>query len=98
MRQPFAHNAEARQILADAESELQTWQPTSEELHTSGATLGANLMPTEDVSTTAAAPSHVGGVHGLTTAEVEAATAPADAVPTNKETHEGEHLQAAIAS
>lgn len=93
VRQPFAHSIEARQILTDAEAELQSWEPQLEPVSTSAGSLGANLMPTED--STVGAPSE-SGAHGLTTSEVEAAAAPV--VPAEKHTGEGEHLQAAIAS
>ena len=52
MRQPFAHANDARQVLNDAEQELQMWQPNLEPVSTSGG-LGANLMPNEETSTMA---------------------------------------------
>jgi Eisosome component PIL1 len=51
VREPFAHTAEARQILTDAELELQGWQPHLEEITTNAAGLGSNLMPAEDTTT-----------------------------------------------
>lgn len=53
VRQPFPHASEARQILADAEQELQSWQPNLEPIHSNAGGLGSNLMPTEDLSTRA---------------------------------------------
>ena len=47
-RQPFAHANEARQVLSDAEQELQAWQPHLEPVHSSAGNLGTNLMPTEE--------------------------------------------------
>lgn len=47
VRQPFAQANEARQILADAEQELQMWQPTLEPIHSNAGGLGSNLMPTD---------------------------------------------------
>lgn len=54
VRQPFAHGAEARNILNDAESELQHWRPNLEPVQTQAGGLGANLMPAEDQTTTTA--------------------------------------------
>ena len=51
VREPFAHAAEARQILTDAELELQGWQPNLEVVTTNAAGLGSNLMPAEDTTT-----------------------------------------------
>ncbi|KEF62654.1 uncharacterized protein A1O9_00627 [Exophiala aquamarina CBS 119918] len=47
VRQPFAQASDARQILADAEQELQMWQPNLEPVHSNAGGLGSNLMPTE---------------------------------------------------
>lgn len=52
VRHPFAHANDARQVLNDAEQELQMWQPNLEPVHTSGG-LGVNLMPNEETSTVA---------------------------------------------
>jgi hypothetical protein len=52
VRQPFAHANDARQVLNDAEQELQMWQPNLEPVRTSGG-LGTNLMPNEETSTIA---------------------------------------------
>jgi hypothetical protein len=51
VRQPFAHGTDARQILADAEHDLQMWQPNLEPIHVNSTGLGSNLMPSEDVAT-----------------------------------------------
>ena len=53
VRQPFAHAHDARQVLSDAEQELQMWQPNLEPVRMHGG-LGANLMPNEETSTVAA--------------------------------------------
>jgi len=50
VRQSFAHVNDARQVLSDAEQELQLWQPNLEPVRTSGG-LGANLMPNEETTT-----------------------------------------------
>ncbi len=47
-RQPFPHANDARQVLNDAEQELQSWQPNLEPVHSSAGSLGTNLMPTEE--------------------------------------------------
>jgi hypothetical protein len=52
VRQPFAHAHDARQVLSDAEQELQMWQPNLEPVRMHGG-LGANLMPNEETSTVA---------------------------------------------
>lgn len=54
VRQPFANAAEAREILNEAETELQAWQPNLEPLQTNARGLGTNLMPAEDATTTTA--------------------------------------------
>lgn len=51
VRQPFAHTNDARQVLNDAEQELQAWQPNLEPIHSSAGGLGTNLMPNDDVTT-----------------------------------------------
>lgn len=53
VRQPFPHTSEARQILSDAEQDLQAWQANLEPIQTNASGLGSNLMPTEDLSTRA---------------------------------------------
>mgnify|MGYP003623111280 CR=1 FL=1 len=53
VRQPFPHANDARQVLNDAEQELQMWQPNLEPVRMSGG-LGAILMPNEETSTRAA--------------------------------------------
>ncbi len=47
-RQPFAYENEVRQLMSDAEQELQSWQPSLEPLQTSAGSIGANLMPTDE--------------------------------------------------
>ncbi len=53
VRQPFSNASEARQVLNDAEQELQQWQPNLEPIHTNAAGMGSNLMPADDMTTTA---------------------------------------------
>lgn len=45
VRAAFAHANEARQVLNDAEADLQSWQPNFEPIHSSAGGMGANLMP-----------------------------------------------------
>jgi hypothetical protein len=59
-RQPFAHERDARQILADAEQDLQGWQPHLEPIHSNAGGLASNLMPAED--TTTRTTSEAGGI------------------------------------
>lgn len=54
VRQPFANAAEARNILNDAEQELQAWRPNLEPVQSQAGGLGVNLMPNEDQTTTTA--------------------------------------------
>lgn len=50
-RQPFAYENEVRQLMSDAEQELQSWQPNLEPLQTSAGNIGNNLMPTDERET-----------------------------------------------
>jgi hypothetical protein len=52
VHRPFDHAHDARQVLSDAEQELQMWQPNLEPVRMHGG-LGANLMPNEETSTVA---------------------------------------------
>ena len=47
-RQPFAYENEVRQLMSDAEQELQSWQSNLEPLQTSAGSIGTNLMPTDE--------------------------------------------------
>ena len=47
-RPPFAHASEARQVLNDAEQELQAWQPQLEPVQSLAESLGTNLMPNNE--------------------------------------------------
>jgi Eisosome component PIL1 len=47
-RQPFAYENEVKQILSDAEQDIQSWQPNLEPVQTSVGSLGTNAMPTEE--------------------------------------------------
>jgi Eisosome component PIL1 len=50
VRQPFANAGEARQVLTDAEQELQQWRPNLEAIHTNAGGMGTNLMPADDLT------------------------------------------------
>jgi len=89
VREPFAHAADARQILNDAEQELQSWQPSLEEVNTNAAGLGSNLMPAED--TTTRGTSEVG-----TNDRLESAISPVD--HNKNQEKEGAHLSEAMAA
>ena len=45
VRPAFANANEARQVLNDAEADLQNWQPNFEPIHSSAGGMGAKLMP-----------------------------------------------------
>ena len=45
-RPAFTHGSEVRQVLNDAEQELQSWQPNLEPIQKASA-VGANAMPEE---------------------------------------------------
>lgn len=100
VRQPFANANEARQILNDAESELQSWHPNVEPIHTNAGGMGANLMPAEDQTTTTAseAPMSEGtpveSTHQATTGHSSAAVEN----PNNPVAGEGTHLEKAVAA
>lgn len=85
VRQPFEHSNEARQVLSEAESELQAWEPHLEPIHSNAGGLGSNLMPTGETSTRA-------------TSDVDTAE-PISAATTEKPAAEaqGTHLEAATA-
>lgn len=97
VRQPFANANEARQILNEAETELQSWHPSLEAIHTNAAGLGTNLMPADDHTTTTAseaplsddveAPAASTGHHS---SAVHDATSPVSG--------EGTHLEKAVAA
>lgn len=107
VRQPFAHGAEARNILNDAEGELQHWRPNLEPVQTQAGGLGVNLMPAEDQTTTTAseAPLSDAGaetpvatsnqpVHQQVTGHQSSAVEDAS----NPVTGEGTHLEKAVAA
>lgn len=60
-REPYTQSEQARQILADAEEDLQHWEPHLEPIHSAGGDLGANLMPGRTAEATNGAPSIEGG-------------------------------------
>lgn len=84
VRPPFEHSGEARQILADAEEELLSWQPNLEPIQSSAGGLGSNLMPSNNAGT---------GTHSEVTEPVAAPP------PTEKPAAEnqGSHLESATA-
>ena len=93
VRQPFAHGNDARQVLNDAEQELQMWQPNLEDVQKSNA-LGANLMPNEGASTVAA--SEVGDHHEMRGRPTETETTTEGEVPSlQQHAGQGGHLEAA---
>lgn len=97
VRQPFAHANDARQVLNDAEQELQMWQPNLETVHKSNA-LGANLMPTEAQSTVAASEvgeSELGHQERGRPLDVEGTTGEHGAPGLHQVAGEGGHLEAA---
>ncbi|EXJ60230.1 hypothetical protein A1O7_04382 [Cladophialophora yegresii CBS 114405] len=85
VRQPFAQVNEARQILADAEQELQRWEPHLEPIHSNAGGLGSNLMPTEDRSTRA------------TSEAPELVPSPIEPTPKPAAEAQGTHLEQATA-
>lgn len=95
VRHPFAHGQEARQILNDAEAELQHWTPNLEPVTTSAAGLGTNLMPGEESTTASEIPEPSEINHPVATQE----SAATNLSPTKAHnTAEGSHLSEAIAS
>jgi len=97
VRQPFAHANDARQVLNDAEQELQMWQPNLEAVHKSNA-LGANLMPTEGHSTVAASEvgeSEFGHQERGRPLDMEETTSEQGAPGLQQVAGEGGHLEAA---
>ena len=85
VRQPFAQANEARQILADAEQELQRWEPRLEPIQSNAGGLGSNLMPMEDRSTRA------------TSEAPESVSLPSETTPKPAAEAQGTHLEAATA-
>ena len=98
VRQPFAHAEDARQLLSDAEQDLQSWQPNLEPINTSMA-LGNNLMPSENTNTAtatsdvAASEADVTEVH--TTLHRGVTATPVTESQQTTEPREGTHLAAA---
>jgi hypothetical protein len=90
IRQPFAQANEARQILADAEQDLQRWEPRLEPIHSNAGGLGTNLMPMEDRSTraTSEAPS---------APEAASVSSPTETAHKPAAEAQGTHLEAAAA-
>lgn len=86
VRQPFAQAAAARNILNEAETELQRWEPSLEPISTNAGNMGANLMPAEDAQTE--------------TTETSQITHPRVEHPRhdNPATGEGSHLKEAVAA
>ena len=92
-RQEFSGSANARQVLSDAEQELQQWQPSLEPINSSAGGLGANLMPSDETTTNAS------DVEQREMAQHVANTADSP-VHQHKpaEDHQGKHLEEAVAS
>ncbi|KAI1612464.1 Eisosome component PIL1-domain-containing protein [Exophiala viscosa] len=86
VRQPFEHGAEARTILADAEQDLQAWEPQLEPIHSNAGGLGTGAMPTGESSTRATSEAHgESSLYAAATTEKPAAES------------QGTHLEAATA-
>lgn len=51
-RPAFSEEAQARQVLVDAEDDLREWTPGLETVHSNAEGMGANLMPAETAGTT----------------------------------------------
>lgn len=104
VRQPFAHGAEARDILNDAESELQHWRPNLEPVQTQAGALGVNLMPNEDQTTTTASEAPMSDAGGAETPvqsvnhQVTGHQSAAVEDSSNPVQGEGTHLEKAIAA
>ncbi|RMZ87276.1 hypothetical protein DV736_g5498, partial [Chaetothyriales sp. CBS 134916] len=92
-RPQFTGAADAIQVLADAEQDLQQWQPNLEPIHTNASGLGANLMPLDDATTT---------VLEVEQRELAQHVANAAESPGSQhkqaEDHQGKHLEGAVAS
>ena len=107
VRQPFANANAARDILNEAETELQSWHANLEPIHSNAGNLGANAMPSEDQTTTTAsearysddleseAPIHHSSAHAGTTI---GHTSSAVEDPKNPVAGEGTHLEKAVAA
>ena len=84
VRQPFEHGNEARTILADAEQDLQAWEPRLEPIHSNAGGLGTGAMPTGESSTRG-------------TSEMTESYAPAPTAEKPAAEAQGTHLEAATA-
>ena len=91
VRQPFAHAHDARQVLTDAEQELQMWEPNLEPVRMHGG-LGANLMPNEETSTVAGT---LGAGTEIPHGRPTKSEADHEAPPLHQKAGKGEHLEAA---
>merc|ERR1711964_607290 len=90
VRQPFAHGNDARQVLADAEHELQMWQPSLEAVEVNSTGLGSNLMPSEEVARGTSSVADPAGDIASPQSETTS--------PTHHKPAEGTHLEQATAS
>jgi len=90
VRQPFAHGNDARQVLADAEHELQMWQPSLEAVEVNSTGLGSNLMPSEEVARGTSSVADTAGDIASPQSETTS--------PTHHKPAEGTHLEQATAS
>jgi len=66
-RPAFAHEAQARQVLVDAEADLRDWAPNMEPVHSQAAGMGTNLMPVEQAESVGGTmgPESVSGVSAV---------------------------------
>ena len=90
-RPAFAEEAQARQVLMDAEEDLREWTPGLEIVKSNAEGMGSNLMPSE--AATSIAPSET-GVPAAAAADIKS-----DASSINQSTiGEGGHLAQATGS
>lgn len=93
VRQPFANAGEARQILNDAEVQLQGWHPDLEAIHSNAAGLGPNAID-QTPGPESEAPSSVAETPAATTGHHSAAVEDTSSPVTG----EGTHLEKAVAA
>lgn len=101
VRQPFANAGEARNVLNEAESELQAWHPNIEPIQTNAGGLGNNLMPNEDQTTTAGSEAPYSEAEAPISQQATTTTGHASAAvedTANPVQGEGTHLEKAVAA
>lgn len=93
-RPAFAHEAQARQVLVDAEDDLREWAPQIEEVVSQSEGMGTNLMPSDAATGSSA--------HVSEETAVEAAAKEDVSTRSNKigvdTAGEGAHLKESIAT